>query len=68
MSRRVISPGVVTDDPPIDDSESVPVTEAFTGVVDPRAIHDKPPYNYPAMGTPEYDALFGGNLSKRPCS
>lgn len=66
MPRREISPGVVTDDPPIDDSEPVPVSEAFTGVVDPAAIHDKPPY-YPPMGTPEHDALFGGNLSKRPC-
>ena len=66
MSRRVLSPGVVTDDPPIDDSEPVPVTEAFTGHVDPAAVHDKAPY-YPPMGTPEHDALFGCNLSAALC-
>lgn len=63
---RVISPGVVTDDVPEDTSQPVDTTEAFTGFVDPRAIHDKWPYNYPAIGTPEYDALYATNTSK-PC-
>lgn len=62
MSRRVISPGVVTDDPPIDNSQPVPVTEAFTHRVDPAAIHDKPPYNYPPIGTPD-NPLF----VNKPC-